>query len=639
MFFSKSALYTVHKSRQIFRERYQWYKRNGQDLDSKLLVRIEQLLEELDKATVAKDRKEADRLAREVESIPAFQPKKTVFWYLSELVVAIAVALVIATCVRVMWFEPMKIPTGSMRPSFNEQDHLLVSKTAFGINVPMSTSHFYFDPSMLKRHDVVIWSGDNVDLPDTDTMYFWLFPGKKRYVKRLMGLPGDSLYFYGGRIYGVDSQGNDISDELSPPGIEKLEHVPFNTFEGRISVSRAAREAMYEVTLRHMNRPVGRFNISSYGVGEGQIYNGREWVKENPMADREPHDTIQTYDDFIGIRNFAMARLLTKQQAMMYSGVDVNSISEGMLYLELRHSPNVTNPKPRAGEGPIGQLRVALTPMTALIPLQDEDLKAIMQAMYTSRFVVKNGYATAWQSEGSNLNSGSPEMPGIPDGDYEFYYGKAYSLDWGGVRSELAPDHPLYQATPRNVQLLFNLGLEFNTVFTPFSTDQLAFPSRYAYFRDGDLYIMGAPLFNKDSAILKHFMEGELAREKASSKAKPYVAFRDYGPPMKDGKVDLSFIRTFGVTIPEKHYMVLGDNHARSADSRTFGFIPQENIQGAPSFLLWPAGDRWGAISRPHSPWINLASAVVWSIAALCAALWYYREHCLNTRPLFKRIK
>ncbi len=636
MFFSHSGPYSVHKSRQIFREHYRWYRRYSGTLEPKVLARFEQLLESLDKATVAKDRAEADRLARELEGMREVQPKKTFLGYVGELFIAIVVALVVATCVRVMWFEPMKIPTGSMRPTFNEQDHLLVSKTAFGVNVPLSTSHFYFDPALLKRSQIVIWSGDNVDLPDTDTVYFWLFPGKKRYVKRLMGLPGDSLYFYGGLIYGVDKDGRDITSELSPLG-QQLEHVPFNTFEGRIAVARSPRDTAYEVTLRHVNRPVGRFNVSSYGVGEGQVYNGREWIQENPQADKVPHSTIQTYDDFLGMRNFAMARLLTKQQVLMLSGVDSKSLEEGVLYLELRHSPNLTNPKPRVGEGPVGHLRVALTPVITVIPLQQKDLETLMRAMYTSRFVVKNGYATSWQTEGTLLNSGSPEMAGIPEGEYEFSHGKAYSLNWGGIQTELPFDHPLYKTTPQNVQTLFNLGLEFNTVFTPFSVDQLAFPSRYAYFRDGDLRVMGEVLFAKDNPTLQRFITNEMARQKAATQVRPYVAFQDYGPPLKDGAIDADFIRAFGVTVPPKHYLVLGDNHARSADSRTFGFIPEDNLQGAPSFLLWPPGDRWGPIARPGGSWINIPSAMVWSVVALCFAVWYWREHRLNTRPLFRK--
>jgi signal peptidase I len=527
-----------------------------------------------------------------------------------------------------------------MRPTFAEQDHLLVSKTAFGINLPLQNKHLYFDPSAVKRGGVVIWSGANIDLPDTDTVYWGFFPGKKRYIKRDMGLPGDSLYFYGGRIYGVDRDGNDISPELSSPGMEKLEHIPINTFEGRITVERSNRTSQgFEVMLKQFNQPAGRFTATSYNSSDGLVYNGREWVKDNPLAALEPHDSIQTYTDFLGMRNFAMARLLTKQEVKAYSSADTKNIEDAPLYLELRHTPNLTNPKPRVGDSSYGQMRVALTPFVTIIPLQQAQLKALMDSMYTSRFVVQKGFAAPWQIEGTRFNPSVPELTGVPDGIYEMYYGKVYSMGWGGVRSELPADHPLYKVTPENVQFLYNLGIEFNNVFAPYSPDQLGFPARFAYFRDGDLYTMGGVLLSKDDPILTKFNESELARQKAGTATKPYIAFRDHGPPLKDGKIDLLFVRAFGLTVPEGQYVVLGDNHARSADSRTFGFVPEANIEGSPINILWPVGDRWGFPNHASGKWFGLPTIIIWTIAAILAAIWWYRHHLLMTTPLFHKRK
>ena len=57
---------------------------------------------------------------------------------------------------------------------------------------------------------IVIFSGQDMDISDVDTKYFLIFPGKKQFIKRLVGKPGDSLYFYGGLIYGIDKDGNDL---------------------------------------------------------------------------------------------------------------------------------------------------------------------------------------------------------------------------------------------------------------------------------------------------------------------------------------------------------------------------------------------------------------------------------------------
>jgi signal peptidase I len=46
--------------------------------------------------------------------------------------------------------------------------------------------------------------------------------------------------------------------------------------------------------------------------------------------------------------------------------------------------------------------------------------------------------------------------------------------------------------------------------------------------------------------------------------------------------------------ISPHHYMAMGDNTLNSADSRTWGELPQENIIGRCWFVYWPFNDRFG---------------------------------------------
>jgi signal peptidase I len=56
-------------------------------------------------------------------------------------------------------------------------------------------------------------------------------------------------------------------------------------------------------------------------------------------------------------------------------------------------------------------------------------------------------------------------------------------------------------------------------------------------------------------------------------------------------------------TVPEGHYFMMGDNRDQSADSRFWGFVPDENIVGR-AFFVWfhadsilpPSGIRFGRI-------------------------------------------
>jgi signal peptidase I len=91
---------------------------------------------------------------------------------------AISTAVLLFLLIRTFVVEAFKIPTGSMENTLLVGDFLLVNKAVFGAEVPMLQARLpgFTEP---QRADVVVF------LPPHDPT--------KNYVKRIVGLPGDTL--------------------------------------------------------------------------------------------------------------------------------------------------------------------------------------------------------------------------------------------------------------------------------------------------------------------------------------------------------------------------------------------------------------------------------------------------------------
>src|SRR4029077_14487402 len=105
---------------------------------------------------------------------------------------SIAGAVAIYLVIRTLFVEAYRIPSGSMIPTLLVGDWLFVNKLVYGPTIPFTNSHLlgYSHP---KRGDVVVFvSPPQVDQPEDP---------QPTLVKRLVGMPGHTLYMRGGLLY------------------------------------------------------------------------------------------------------------------------------------------------------------------------------------------------------------------------------------------------------------------------------------------------------------------------------------------------------------------------------------------------------------------------------------------------------
>ncbi|MDJ0651836.1 MAG: signal peptidase I [Simkaniaceae bacterium] len=594
--------YHLKKSLHVFKYALKLYRKKKKKLPESVQGEIAKTLNQLQEKILEKERSEADHLAKKAERLLSLHLKKSAFERGRDFTIGLALALLVAVAIRTMWFELYEIPTGSMRPTLEEKDRLVVSKTTFGINIPLKRGHLYFKRDLVLRNGTVIFTGAKMDIHDVNTVYFSLFPGKKQFVKRLIGKPGDVLYFYGGQIFGIDEQGNDISKELNPEFLSKIDHIPYIRFNGKMEMSPKPTIGVHAATtIRQMNIPVARLSLTTTHKPVGELFH--------------PLEIDDDYYDLWGFEDYGIARLLTKEQVKACTDLPQTQIKEAPLYMEIIHHPSAKHPK--IYKDHMGGLKPVVGTTSSVIPLTETHLKTLMDNLYTARFIVKDGKASRY---GSPIKAGQdckicPELKGVPDGTYEFYYGKGYQVHFGGILKELPKDHPLCTFNLERIQLLYNLGIEFMNHYAPHTKDQYLLPSRYVYYRNGDLYAMGAPLMTEKDPTLIRFIHEEYLRQANDGF---HIPFDDPGPPLLDnGEIDKSLIQQYGITVPKKKYMVLGDNHAMSSDSRDFGFVDQKNLRGAPSFIFWPVGNRLGPLNQVDYPFFNSPRFAVWCLALI----------------------
>jgi len=104
-----------------------------------------------------------------------------------EWIESIVIAFILAMFIRTFFIQAFKIPSGSMRPTLIERDRLMVNKLRYGPKVPFSKDKRLPGMAKPKRGDIIVF----------------VYPEdpKRDFIKRLIGLEGETIEIRGGKIY------------------------------------------------------------------------------------------------------------------------------------------------------------------------------------------------------------------------------------------------------------------------------------------------------------------------------------------------------------------------------------------------------------------------------------------------------
>ena len=207
-------------AKHVLREARLQLRRYRHRLSDEVRRGIEDDIEKLAAARAERRKAEANKLAKALlKKVRAHTPK-TLWHKTVELVESLAIAIIVALAIRHFIVEPFKIPTGSMEPTLHGSsrhgenpshigDFIMVSKFAYGPKIPF-TDHRLWTVKP-KRWDIIVFKTNGIRTEDGSKPAAADPP--RNFVKRIVGLPGETLEIRDGWLY-ADGEKVEMPDYL-----------------------------------------------------------------------------------------------------------------------------------------------------------------------------------------------------------------------------------------------------------------------------------------------------------------------------------------------------------------------------------------------------------------------------------------
>lgn len=164
---------------------------------------------------------------------------------------------VVVLVLRSFIVEPFRIPTGSMIPTLEIGDFILVNKFSYGLRLPITNTKFvsFGDP---ERGDVVVFR-----YPENE---------KVDYIKRVIGLPGDEIAYHNKTVF---INGKPVEQkELKRIPLARDELIRLEEMLGEIKHKVHHYRNAYSGS-RSYKVPAGHYFVM--GDNRDKSYDSREW--------------------------------------------------------------------------------------------------------------------------------------------------------------------------------------------------------------------------------------------------------------------------------------------------------------------------------------------------------------------------